>query len=76
MSKAIFLTGSPGIGKTTVLMSAVDALKKKGYRVGGMISSEVRIGGSRVGFEIINLLTGQRGMLANINQREGSQVGK
>lgn len=76
MSKAIFLTGSPGIGKTTVLMKAVDTLKKKGYRVGGMISSEVRIGDSRVGFEIIDLLTGQRGMLAHINQREGPQVSK
>lgn len=74
--KAIFLTGVPGIGKTTVLMSIVDALKKKGYQVGGMISSEVRVAGARVGFEIIDLSTGQRGMLANIAQQEGPQVGK
>lgn len=76
MSKAIFLTGSPGIGKTTVLMRVVDTLKKHGYRVGGMISSEVRVGGSRVGFEIIDLLTGQRGVLAHVNQREGPKVSK
>jgi len=76
LGKAIFLTGLPGIGKTTVLMKTVDTLRKKGYRVGGMISSEIRIGGSRVGFEIIDLLTGQRGVLAHVNQREGPQVSK
>ena len=76
LGNAIFLTGVPSVGKTTVLMRAIDLIKKAGYRVGGMISSEVRVGGSRVGFEIIDLLTEQKGMLAHISQKEGPQVGK
>jgi len=41
-------------------MRVGDTLKKNGYRLGGMLSSEARIGGSRARFEIIELLTGQR----------------
>jgi nucleoside-triphosphatase len=70
------LTGKPGEGKTTVLTKTVGALKEKGYRVGGMISREVRKGGTRVGFEILDLSSGRRGWLARINQEQGPQVGK
>lgn len=72
----LLLTGSPGIGKTTILLKIVDALKAKGYSVGGMVSREVREGGTRVGFEILNLKTNQRGWLAHVNQKTGPQVGK
>ena len=36
--RVLLLTGNPGVGKTTVLMKAVNALKEKGYCVGGMVS--------------------------------------
>ena len=72
----LLLTGSPGIGKTTVLLKIVEALKAKGYRVGGMVSREVRESGTRVGFEILNLETNKRGWLAHVNQKTGPQVGK
>jgi nucleoside-triphosphatase len=72
----LLLTGNPGVGKTTVLMKTVNALKEKGYSVGGMISREVREGGTRVGFEILDLNSGRRGWLAHINQKTGPQVGK
>jgi nucleoside-triphosphatase len=74
--RVLLLTGNPGVGKTTVLTKAVDALKEKGYCVGGMISREVREGGTRVGFEILDLNSGRRGWLAHVNQRSGPQVGK
>ncbi len=70
------LTGSPGVGKTTVLVRVVEGLKSKGYSVGGMFSREVRSGGSRVGFEIRNLANNQYGWLAQVDQKEGPQVGK
>jgi nucleoside-triphosphatase len=41
-----------------------------------MISREVREQGTRVGFEIIDLYTGQKGWLAHIRQSSGPQVGK
>jgi nucleoside-triphosphatase len=72
----LLLTGNPGVGKTTVLTKAVSALKEKGYCVGGMVSREVREGGARVGFEILDLNSGRRGWLAHVNQQTGPQVGK
>jgi len=76
LKRLIFVTGRPGIGKTSVLLRAVDTLKKRGYTVGGMISREVREGGVRVGFEVVDFYTGQRGWLAHVNQPVGPQVSK
>jgi nucleoside-triphosphatase THEP1 len=60
MKRVLLLTGSPGVGKTTVLTNVVNILKEKGYSVGGMISQEVREGGVRVGFEIFDLTSEKR----------------
>jgi nucleoside-triphosphatase len=57
-------------------MKAVSALKEKGYRVGGIISREVREGETRMGFEILDLSSGRRGWLARMNKGHGPQVGK
>jgi len=70
------VTGPPGIGKTSVLRRAVPELKNRDYDVGGMICREVREGGLRVGFEIMDLSTGQRGWLAHVNQSTGPKIGK
>ena len=72
----LLLTGSPGVGKTTVLTKAVSILKDKGYGVGGMISREVREGGVRVGFEVVDLSSQKRGWLAHVNQKTGPHMGK
>lgn len=72
----ILLTGSPGIGKTTAIIKAVEMLKaRRKISVGGMITREVRED-SRVGFEIIDLTYGKKGWLAHINQPEGPKIGK
>ena len=76
LTRIVLVTGQPGIGKTTVLLNTIDALRKRGYMVGGMISREVRERGVRVGFELIDIFTGQRGWLAHVNQPEGPQVSK
>jgi nucleoside-triphosphatase len=74
--RVLLLTGNPGIGKTTVLMKTVNVLKERGYTVGGMISREVREGGARVGFEILDLASSRGGWLAHVNQKNGPQVGR
>ncbi|MEM3703170.1 MAG: NTPase [Candidatus Bathyarchaeia archaeon] len=74
--RVLLLTGSPVVGKTTLLLRIVDALRAKGYGVGGMISREVRSCGARVGFEILDLSSDERGWLAHVNQKTGPQVGK
>lgn len=77
MSKRILLlTGNPNVGKTTVIINVVDALKNAGFNVGGMVSREVRKDNVRVGFEIVDLHSGMRGWLAQINQKKGPKVGK
>jgi nucleoside-triphosphatase len=74
--RVLLLTGSPSVGKTTVLLRVVESLKAKGYSVGGMISREARLGEIRVGFEIWDLSSDARGWLAHVNQKSGPQVGK
>jgi len=74
--RLLFITGSPGTGKTTVLLKTIEALKARGYGVGGMVSSEVRACGARVGFEISDLSSGRRGWLAHVNQKCGPRIGK
>jgi nucleoside-triphosphatase len=76
VKRVLLITGTPGIGKTTTLIRAVDMLKGRGYKVGGMISREVREAGTRNGFEIIDLSSGKRGWLAHVNQKTGPSVGK
>jgi nucleoside-triphosphatase len=74
--RVLLITGSPGTGKTSVLLKAVDALKARGYSVGGVISREARVGWARVGFEILDLGSGRRGWLAHVNRKTGPQIGK
>ena len=76
MGRVFFLTGRPGIGKTTVLLRIVKILKEKGLKVGGMISREIRRGNSRVGFKLIDLESGREGWLAHVKQPNGPRVGK
>lgn len=72
----ILLTGSPGIGKTTLVSKTITVLKEKAVDVGGMITLEIREGGTRVGFEIIDLTNSRRAWLAHINQKQGPRIGK
>ena len=76
LKRLIFVTGPPGIGKTSVLLRSANGLKNRGYKIGGMISRDVREGGVRVGFEIMDFSTGQRGWLAHMNQLTGPKISK
>jgi nucleoside-triphosphatase len=60
------LTGNPGVGKTTVLARTVSVLRVRGVSVGGMFSREVREGGVRVGFELVDVAAAKVGRLAQL----------
>ncbi len=66
----LFVTGPPGIGKTTLLARVADRLKAAGLRVGGFITLEVREKGRRIGFGVLDLLTGARAPLARVGGGE------
>ncbi|XP_034041410.1 cancer-related nucleoside-triphosphatase isoform X2 [Thalassophryne amazonica] len=72
MFKHVFLTGPPGVGKTTLVQKACEALVSSGVGVEGFYTEEVREGGRRVGFDVVTM-TGERGHLSRI--RNGASQG-
>lgn len=67
----IAITGSPGVGKSTVLRNV---LRQLTCNYGGMTSADIRVKGERVGFEILDVATGRQGILAH-KQGRGPRVG-
>ncbi len=73
----VLLTGRPGVGKTTVLMKVLEGLRRKGLVVAGFTCPEVRVGGRREGFDIVDIESGARAPLARvISKCESIKVGK
>lgn len=72
----IFLTGNPGVGKTTTVLRINNYLKFRGYKTGGFITIEEREGGRRVGFKIIDLLSLQEDWLAHVSFKSGPSIGR
>ncbi|MCG2791429.1 MAG: hypothetical protein L6305_06750 [Actinomycetia bacterium] len=75
--KNVFITGSPGSGKTTLFNEIVNGIKKikPDLIVYGFITKEIREKGDRVGFSIENFKN-ERGILAHIDFKNGPKVGK
>lgn len=74
--KVVFLTGRPGVGKSSVVGEVVRSLRRRGLTVGGMTTAELRRAGVRVGFEVRDLASGTVGVLAHVEQMDGPRVGK
>ncbi|XP_068087925.1 cancer-related nucleoside-triphosphatase isoform X1 [Hyperolius riggenbachi] len=72
MHRHVFLTGIPGIGKTTLIQKATEALKSSATPVDGFYTEEVRQGGRRIGFDVVTL-SGNRGDLARIGSSQASR---
>lgn len=70
------ITGKPGIGKTTCLSRTIYHIKSEGYTVGGVISRELRVHGERTGFELIDLKTGESGILSSTTLDTGPKLGR
>ncbi|KAM3931225.1 cancer-related nucleoside-triphosphatase [Leptodactylus fuscus] len=62
----VFLTGPPGIGKTTLIRKVSEVLTSSGVPVDGFYTEEVRQGHRRVGFDVVTL-SGNREKLARIS---------
>ena len=70
------VTGSPGVGKSTLVSRLVLRLRPAGVIVGGCTTAERRSGGVRVGFEIRDLTTERTGQLASTETKFGPKVGR
>jgi nucleoside-triphosphatase len=73
----IFLTGSPGAGKSTVMLKVIERLRAEGLKIGGITTPEVRgAHGDRTAFKVVDLASGEEGTLASVDQPSGPRVGK
>ncbi|XP_074844754.1 cancer-related nucleoside-triphosphatase [Carettochelys insculpta] len=71
MAKHVFLTGPPGIGKTTLIQKAIEVLKSSGVAIDGFYTQEVRESGRRIGFDVVTL-SGRRGTLSRLGSESSS----
>lgn len=76
MPNNLLITGAPGSGKTTVVEKVISRLKEKGMKAGGIYCPEIRRKGTRKGFEIIDIISGESKILSHVNQGEGPKVSK
>ncbi len=66
----IVVSGPPGVGKTTLVKRVADCAG-----CGGFYTEEVREGGRRIGFDVVDVTTGERGVLARVGLA-GPRVGR
>ena len=76
MPNNFLITGHPGSGKTSVIERTMSILRGLGLRAGGMYCPEIREGGVRVGFKIVDIMTGEERILAHVDQPTGPQVSR
>ncbi len=72
MATRIAVTGSPGIGKSTLVAKVISGTK---LRVGGVLARDRCYKDRRTGFELLDLSTGMVGILAD-EAGDGPQLGK
>jgi nucleoside-triphosphatase len=58
------------------MLRVAERVRAEGFKVGGMVTREIRKGGVRVGFEVSDLATGEVGVLARVGEGSGPRVGK
>ncbi|MDZ7688001.1 MAG: NTPase [Halobacteriales archaeon] len=75
MRENVLLTGSPGVGKTTVVEKVVERARDRGKMVRGVFSPEIRDDGERVGFRITDVSTKNSEVMAHVGY-DGPAVGK
>ncbi len=75
MPQNYFITGQPKAGKTTLLKELVAELKKSGLSVGGFVSPEERHHGTRMAFQVMDVESGKKAMLASVDG-DGPKVSK
>jgi len=70
------ITGRPGSGKSTICKLLIENFKSQ-VLIGGILTGEIRDEhGLRLGFQILDIATGELGTLAHVRLKDGPRVGK
>jgi len=73
----VIITGPPRCGKSSLISRLIDHYKEKNYILHGFLTPEVRIRGTRIGFDIEDIYSGEKAKLARIgNYQTQYKVGK
>lgn len=70
------IAGLPGSGKTQVLLRVIEMLRDEELTIGGMITEPIIEGHRRVGFNVVNWMTGEKKVFAHVNFDTGVMVDK
>jgi nucleoside-triphosphatase len=70
---SLLITGTPGIGKTTLIRKVVEALED--YALSGFYTEEIREVGVRKGFRFVTF-GGEEGVIAHVDFNHRHSVGK
>ncbi len=78
MKKKILITGPPKCGKSTLISKLINYYTyEKDYIIYGFLTPEVREGGKRIGFDIVDIISGDISQLARVGSyKTKKQVGK
>ena len=74
--KNFVVTGRPGSGKTTIVMRVAEEMRNRGFIIRGILTPEIRVKGSRTGFAVRAIDTGEERIFASIRFRGYPRVGK
>ncbi len=72
----VIITGPPRSGKSTVIRNVIAEIRRSGLKVGGIMTPQILIDGRRYGFKIIDIYTGEEGILASVDIRSRVKVSK
>lgn len=74
MIKNILITGKPGCGKSTLIQKLRNEFKDR--KISGIITPEIRKGGQRYGFKIMDLSSQKEEIMASVDIQSKQRVSK
>ena len=74
--KNFIVRGRPGSGKSTTVSVVRERARDLGLDVAGIVTPEIRVGGRRVGFEVVDISTGGRKVFAHVKYTSPIRVSK
>ncbi|UCC21161.1 MAG: NTPase [Promethearchaeota archaeon] len=66
MDLKILITGPPRCGKSTLISKLIEYYHSKKYIIYGFLTPEIRDSGNRIGFNILDIYSGEESQLARI----------